>query len=433
MTAATPKLNIYEQYTYSYPHKHTYRPLTQKVNLKKVWEQEDTSNLFAYLHIPFCEMRCGFCNLFTIANPKEGVGQYLDALQIEALTYKEVIGPTNFEEYAIGGGTPTFLSATELARMLAIFKEDLGVNTQLKYGSIEASPKSITEEKIQLIEAYGINRISMGVQSWITAETKLLGRPQTPEIVREAVELIKKATVPEFNLDLIYGIYGQTKTSWLYSLESTIAYEPTEIFLYPLYTRPLTGLSKMQQTSVDNRLTLYRIGRDFLKNNGYIQTSMRCFRKENAPTITNNYAATTDGMIGIGAGARSYTKKLHYSTNYAVTRKATKAIIHAYSLKEDFKTIDYGVYLDNKEQMNRFFIKSLIDGGVLSPEKFKRQFGRDCLSFPIIQQLLDEKCLEWTANYLQLSEAGMEMEDAIGPLFFSDTVRQLMQVFELKG
>jgi len=337
MIATTSKLNIYEQYTYSYPHKHTYRPLAQKIPLKKVWERESKDNLFAYLHIPFCEMRCGFCNLFTIANPKEGVGQYLDALQREALTYKAVVAPTNFEEYAIGGGTPTFLSTTELARMLAIFEEDLGVNT------------------------------------------------------------------------------------------------PTEIFLYPLYTRPLTGLSKMQQSGTDNRLALYQFGSDFLKENGYIQTSMRCFRKANAPVISNNYSATTNGMIGIGAGARSYTSNLHYSTNYAVTRKATKAIIHAYSLKENFEMIDYGFRLDKSEQVNRFLIKSLIDGGTLYPEVFQQQFGLDCFSLPIIQQLREKKWLAQTENYLQLSEAGMELEDAIGPMFYSDNVKQLMQAFELKG
>jgi len=101
----------------------------------------------------------------------------------------------------------------------------------------------------------------------------------------------------------------------------------------PKQTRPLTGLSKMQRSTEDNRLQLYRIGRDFLKTKGYTQISMRCFRKTTAPLIATNYQATTNGMIGIGAGARSYTKTLHYSSNYAVTRKATKAIIHAYSMK----------------------------------------------------------------------------------------------------
>ena len=431
MTIKTSKRNIYQQYTYSYPHKHAYRILENPIALKLEWQKENQSNLFAYLHIPFCEMRCGFCNLFTIANPKNGVGEYLDALQREALTYQSSLPNKKFEEYAIGGGTPTFLSPSQLEKMLSIFQNNLGVEMKEKYGSIEASPKSITTEKIKLIEAYGINRISMGIQSWIEAETKLLGRPQKIEEVTQAIEKIKSSKIPEINLDLIYGIYGQTKKSWRYSLEKTLNYEPTEIFLYPLYTRPLTGLSKMQKESIDNRLELFRIGRDFLKNNGYEQISMRCFRKKNTPYISNNYKSTQDGMIGIGAGARSYTKDLHYSTNYAVSRKATKAIIHAYSERENFNTINYGFYLNQEERMRRFLIKSLIDGGKLNVADFQNDFGKDVLSIGIVNELLENNWLEENEKGFQLSEKGMEMEDAIGPMIFSENVKLLMEEFEL--
>ncbi|MFK7776461.1 MAG: STM4012 family radical SAM protein [Saprospiraceae bacterium] len=425
------KNNIYQQYTYGYPHKHTYRFLDQAEELKTVWQKEDKSNLFAYLHIPFCEMRCGFCNLFTIANPKSGVGDYLNALQREALDYQKSMDEIEFEEYAIGGGTPTFLSVPELEKMLSIFKNDLGVNTLKKYGSIEASPKSISSEKIQLIEAYGINRISMGIQSWLEAETKLLGRPQSVQKVTQAVEAIKRSKVPEVNLDLIYGIHHQTKATWLYSLEKTIDYNPTEIFLYPLYTRPLTGLSKMQNEGEDNRLELFRIGREFLKANGYTQTSMRCFRKNDAPIIFNNYQSPTNGMIGIGAGARSYTKDLHYSTNYAVTRKATKAIIHDYSATKDFTKIKNGFYLNEEERMRRFLIKSLIDGGFLNPQEFKKQFGKDISEIDILDELFERKWLEEKNGFYQLNERGMELEDMIGPMFFSENVKKMMQEFEL--
>jgi len=424
--------SIYQQYTYSYPHKHTYRILENPVDLSAVWKTENTKNLFAYLHIPFCEMRCGFCNLFTIANPKTGVSNYLDALEREALTYRKTLPNIQFEEYAIGGGTPTFLSERELAKMLSIFKNGLGVETQKKYGSIEASPKSITSGKLDLIEEYGINRISMGIQSWIDSETKLLGRPQFSKEVIAAVEKIKNSNVPEVNLDLIYGIYGQTKTSWLYSLEKTVDYAPTEIFLYPLYTRPLTGLSKMQQSTEDNRLKLFRFGRDFLKKKGYVQNSMRCFRKADTPVILNNYESTSDGMIGIGAGARSYTKNLHYSTNYAVTRKATQAIIHAYSERKKFDKVDYGFYLNEEERMRRFLIKSLIDGGKLNPQKFTSEFGKDVTSLEQIKDLLTRALLQEKENYFHLTEKGMELEDAIGPELFSEQTKALMQSFELK-
>ena len=431
MIPKTSNKNIYQQYTYNYPHKHSYRVFEQPITLQNAWQQEAQSNLFAYLHIPFCEMRCGFCNLFTIANPKEGVGQYLDTLQREALDYKAALPEKHFEEYAIGGGTPTFLSAQQLEKMLSIFKNDLGVDTQNKYGSIEASPKSISQEKINLIEAYGINRLSMGVQSWIEAETKLLGRPQKVETVTQTVEKIKQSKIPEFNLDLIYGIHNQTKETWLYSLEKTMAYEPTEIFLYPLYTRPLTGLSKMQKESEDNRLYLYRVGRDFLLSNGYAQMSMRCFRKEDALDISNNYCSTNHGMIGIGAGARSYTSELHYSTNYAVSRKAVKDIIHAYSERKDFTKINYGILLNEEEQLRRYLIKSLIDGGRLDATDFKQRFKKDISTIPMLDILFNEKWMEQKDGFFRLNESGMEMEDLIGPMLFSENIKLLMDNFEL--
>jgi len=431
MITKTPKTNIYQQYTYNYPHKHSYRIFEDAIALPTAWQQENQSNLFAYLHIPYCEMRCGFCNLFTIANPKEGVETYLDALKREALNYQTALPKKHFEEYAIGGGTPTFLSEQQLEKMLSIFKNDLGVDTQNKYGSIEASPKSISNEKINLIEDYGINRLSMGVQSWIEAETKLLGRPQKVETVTQALEQIKQSKIPEFNLDLIYGIYQQTKMSWLYSLEKTIDYEPTEIFLYPLYTRPLTGLSKMQKEQKDNRLFLYRVGREFLLSNGYVQTSMRCFRKEDAKTISNNYESANNGMIGIGAGARSYTKDMHYSTNYAVSRKAVKDIIHAYSERKDFSKINYGIVLNEEEQMRRYLIKSLIDGGRLDADDFNKRFGKEVASLPILEFLFNQKWLEQKDGYFRLNENGMEMEDWIGPMLFSENVKILMEKFQL--
>jgi len=424
--------NIYQQYAYSYPHKQAYRELPP-VALAQVWEQQALHNLFAYLHLPFCEMRCGFCNLFTISNPKTGVQEYLQALQTEAQTYRAVLPDLQFEAYAIGGGTPTFLEADDFQQLLSIFKDDLGVDTNKKYGSIEASPKSITAEKIALIEVYGIDRVSIGVQSWLEQETKSLGRPQTPELAHKAIQQLSLSDIPEVNIDLIYGIAGQTQKSWQYSLEKTIDFQPVEIFLYPLYTRPLTGLEKMNHTQTDHRLTLYRSGRDFLLSQGYEQISMRCFRKVNTPYPTTSYNSAVDSMVGIGAGARSYTKALHYSTHYAVERKAIKTIIENYYLKnkEDFCQITYGIYLNKEEQCRRFIIKSLIDGGRLDTELFQQYFDTKITNFPLINDFFEQGWLIQNDTIIQLTAAGMEMEDFIGPALFSSQINLLMQQYEL--
>ena len=425
-------MEIYQQYAYSYPHKLAYREFEAPLPLEEVWQKENPSNLFAYLHIPYCEMRCGFCNLFTIANPKEGQTDYLAALKREAFAYRTVLPNIRFEEYAIGGGTPTFLSTDQLATLLSIFKNDLGVNTNVKYGSIETSPKSISPDKIDLIEAYGINRISIGIQSWLEEETKQLGRPQTPDLATQAVRQIMESKIPEVNIDLIYGIHGQTPKTWQYTLESTLNFRPAEIYLYPLYTRPLTGLAKINHPSThDNRLFLYRQGRDFLLSNGYRQLSMRCFRKLDAPAIQSKHDATTDGMIGIGAGARSYTSKLHYSSHYAINRKAIKSIIESYSKKQNFDTINYGIHLNQEEQIRRFLIKSLIDGGRLNITTFEKSFNQSIFDFEAIQSLFDQHFLEKEGNFIRLSERGLEMEDWIGPSLFSSQVKEQMKAFQL--
>lgn len=420
--------NVYQGYTYSYPHKSAYRPI-EKTSLETIWKQENRDQLFFYVHIPFCEMRCGFCNLFTIANPKEGVSNYIAALKREMETYMQLFPEARFTNFAIGGGTPTFLEVDEFQLLLEHIST-MGVDMATYYGSIETSPKTLTSEKIALIEDAGITRVSMGIQSWIESETKSLGRPQSISQAETIVSQLAASSVPEFNLDLIYGAKGQDKKSFLYSIEKTLAYQPTEIFLYPLYVRQLTGLGKRNIETEDHRHELYILGRDALLEAGYEQMSMRCFRKKNSPatTITNQYNSLTDGMIGIGAGARSYTKELHYSTDYAVDRKVIKNIIANYSDTDDFNTISYGIRLSNWEQKTRFVIKSITDGGKLSPELYQHRFGTDVFQeFEILQVLLDEKWLMKEQENYTLSLKGMCYEDVIGPALYSDNIKSLMK------
>ena len=151
---------LYQGYSYSYPHKSSYRTF-EEIGLQEVWKDEDMQNLFFYAHIPFCEMRCGFCNLFTVSNPKEGVKEYIQTIKRELDSYKEKFPHLSFSQFAIGGGTPTFLEEDELHFLLSEIR-NFGVLFQKMYGSIEASPKTLTEGKIQIIEQSKITRLSLG-------------------------------------------------------------------------------------------------------------------------------------------------------------------------------------------------------------------------------------------------------------------------------
>ena len=424
---------LYQGYTYGYPHKSAYRIFKER-QLKDIWQNQSLNDLFFYVHIPFCEMRCGFCNLFTVANPKGGVMAYLKAVQRELKTYQSNFPEASFAQFAIGGGTPTFLNKDEMTFLFQIIN-DFGLDLSTIFGSIEASPKTLSKEKINLIEQAGITRLSLGIQSWLDEETKALGRPQEVKQTEATVDLLAASSIPEFNLDLIYGAENQTIESFIYSLEKTIAYQPTEVFLYPLYIRQLTGLGKKAKAASIHREALYMTGRETLLNAGYVQTSMRCFRKESAPDLfpNSNYDSIQSGMIGIGAGARSYTQELHYSSDYAVDRQEIKSIISQYSAQHDFNKINYGFELNLEEQKRRFLIKSLTDGGELATQKYSEMFrSNPFMEFELLAKL-DEQGMLWeNEGVLGLKSEAMKYEDVIGPALYSEKAKTLMEGFEWK-
>src|SRR5687768_13543835 len=111
----------YQSYVYSYPHKTAYRPIDPPLALNSVWMDEDKSALFLYMHIPFCEMRCGFCNLFTTVHPEQALeAAYLNTLETQTKRVRDALGVASFARFAIGGGTPTYLNVDELTRLFAI-------------------------------------------------------------------------------------------------------------------------------------------------------------------------------------------------------------------------------------------------------------------------------------------------------------------------
>ncbi len=332
----------YVAYSYAYPHKTAYRRLPHPLPLRELWADQRRDALFLYLHIPFCEMRCGFCNLFTTANPRDELPTaYLDTLRREARRTAAALGPARFARLAIGGGTPTYLGAGGLHTLFDI-AESLGADPHSIPVSVETSPKTATPDRLRTLRERGVDRISIGVQSFLEAEAHAAGRPQRTTDVERALERIREHGFPTLNIDLIYGIPGQTVASWLESLRAALRYAPEELYFYPLYVRPLTGLGRRGDTVADDaawdvqRLECYRAGRALLLAEGYTQTSMRMFRAPQAPAQDGPvYCCQEDGMVGLGCGARSYTPALHYSSEYAVGGSTINAIIGEYINQAD--------------------------------------------------------------------------------------------------
>src|SRR5204863_10150177 len=165
------------------------------------------------------------------------VSGYLDAIERQAEALREALGPgARFARLALGGGTPTFLSLAELARLFEILNAAFRL-TQIKTipRVIEASPATVDKEKIAFLKTQGITRVSLGVQSFLEHEVRVLGRAQRTQEVRRSLGLLAAAEFNCLNVDLVYGIPGQTPENWRRSLDQALEFAPQEIYLYPLY------------------------------------------------------------------------------------------------------------------------------------------------------------------------------------------------------
>ncbi|WOO39353.1 STM4012 family radical SAM protein [Rubellicoccus peritrichatus] len=426
--------NPYVGYTYAYPHKTAYRKFDVPLSLCDVWAVENQQNLFLYIHIPFCEMRCGFCNLFTTTNPDETViDHYLTQLEIEIEEMSKTLCPEHrFVRGAFGGGTPSILNPQQLDRLLACLFDKLNFSEQIAL-SFEVSPHTVTSEKLDMLKQHGIERVSIGVQSFYAHEVKEMGRPQKQDALEKALSLIDSYKFPVFNIDLIYGASQQTVESFKQSIKRALDFGANEIYLYPLYVRPLTGLERLGRKA-DNRLTLYRAGRDELRKKGFEQVSMRLFRNHDHAKGSLEYCCQEDGMVGLGIGARSYTHHIHYSSEYAVGRNSIKAIIDEYLSKQakDFREIAYGFQLNDEEQSRRYIIKSLLRTEGLDLHAYEEVFSRNAIDqHKQLQELCRVGLAEATDGMLNLNDKGLELSDAIGPWLFSEVAAEKMKTYQL--
>jgi oxygen-independent coproporphyrinogen-3 oxidase len=435
ITTADPLLagSPYQGYAYAYPHKTAYRPLPEPVPLRDLWAGERRASLFLYLHVPFCEMRCGFCNLFTQARPRdEMVRAYLDALERQAAQVSAALGEASFARLAVGGGTPTTLDLPGLERLFDLAERLLGGPLAVP-ASVETSPATAEADKLALLRERGVSRISLGVQSFVEAETTAAGRPQRVADVHAALERIRAAGFPVLNIDLIYGLPVQTVASWLDSVRAALHYRPEEQYLYPLYVRPQTGLGRSRRSWDDLRLACYREAVALLHDEGYEQVSMRMFRARHAPAEEGPvYCCQEDGMIGLGCGARSYHPRLHYSDEYAVGAAGVRAILEAYGARphETFARAVYGFHLDAEEQRRRHVLMSLLQCAGFHLEAYTRRFGGD--PFEDLPQLLELEpagLARRDGDRLVLTAPGVERSDAIGPYFYSPAVRARMETY----
>jgi len=185
-----------------------------------------------YVHLPFCAHRCGYCDFVTVVGRTGSHDAYVDALLGELRLERGLLAEP-LETVYLGGGTPTFTEARALERLLG----SLPAATEV---TIEANPETVTPELARLLSRNGVNRVSMGAQSFHPRLLSVLERRATPDDVRRAVHTLRDASFANVSLDLIYGIPGQSPSDLRRDLEEALALEPEHLSCYELEAKPGT-------------------------------------------------------------------------------------------------------------------------------------------------------------------------------------------------
>jgi putative oxygen-independent coproporphyrinogen III oxidase len=185
-----------------------------------------------YVHLPFCAHRCGYCDFVTVVGREGQHGAYVEALLAELALESDVLAPA-LETVFLGGGTPTFTASAALARLLEALP---GADET----TVEANPETVTPELARLLRGHGVDRVSLGAQTFHSRLLAILERRATPDDVRRAVSRLRDAGFDNISLDLLYGIPGQSPADLEADLAEAVALEPEHLSCYELEAKPGT-------------------------------------------------------------------------------------------------------------------------------------------------------------------------------------------------
>lgn len=318
-----------------------------------------------YVHIPFCIRKCKYCDFNSFSACESEKESYLNALFNEFSEYKGEKVNTVF----IGGGTPTALNENQLERLLKKIRENFVISEDAEI-TMEANPKTITKEKLDTIIKYGVNRLSVGVQSFCDKELKALGRIHNSRDAIETIILTKKMGFTNISIDLMLSIPHQTKDSLKRTLETAFSQNPNHISCYSLILEEGTELynevkcGKVSQFSEDEESELYDFAVQMLEDNGYKRYEISNFARDNKISKHNKKYWDADEYIGVGLSAHSYINGVRFSNtdNFA-----------SY-INGDFHNKEREV-LSKNDKMSEFVFLGLRKREGISKAEFSKRFG----------------------------------------------------------
>jgi oxygen-independent coproporphyrinogen-3 oxidase len=367
-----------------------------------------------YLHFPFCISKCPYCD-FNSYQLKEAnqISSYISALYREITAYSQKLEKSNIRTIYLGGGTPTILSGTQICNILEFCKDKFAVDKNAEI-TIEANPGTLDDEKLKLLIESGINRLSLGAQSFNDVFLKKLGRIHNTQNIIDSYFLARKIGFSNINIDVMFALSGQTIEDLQDTLKKAVSLKPDHLSLYNLTIKPGTEYymeykrGKLNLPTEDEEYDMYNWIIDFLEESGFEHYEIANFARSHKRSIHNLIYWQNKPYLGIGAGAFSFIRGYRYM-NYENPARYIKEIMC------DKLPIDNGEKLSLRKRMIETIILGLRTKDGVGCKKFKKRFGISLndIFCKQINKLVNLGLLEKSYDKIKLTRDGIFLANAV--------------------
>lgn len=371
-----------------------------------------------YIHIPFCESKCGYCDFFSITDLSR-ITDFLSGLEKEIFMYAdEMYANECFDTIYIGGGTPSVLTENQIIRILEILYKKYKITNNAEI-TIEVNPGTVNKTNLINLKSAGINRLSIGVQSFNNNELNFLNRIHNSEQSVEAFKYARDADFQNISIDLIYSLPNQTIETWKHSMRKAIELNPEHISAYNLTIEegtPFYNLKKngtLKPLSESKEKVFFNITDIFLNQAGYNHYEISNFTRGDENISRHNIKYWHNKYyLGFGPSAHSFWENRRWSNHKSVENYITE-------LEKGKKPVNFIENLKDKDLEFELIFLSLRTYKGLNLKEYKSRTNMDFVGKykSIYSQFIDKKLAKLETDYFRLTKEGMALYNEILPSF----------------
>lgn len=367
-----------------------------------------SSGFGLYIHIPFCEKKCNYCDFYSITSSESDIDKFIKALTKEIEIYSHNLSNKNVKTVYFGGGTPSILTSKQLETIFSSLNQNFNIRNNIEI-SMEANPETLTSEKLKSYKKIGINRLSLGVQSFLDSELNFLGRIHDSQRSQKVIKKVKNH-FDNFNLDLMFALPNQSLSDFKYSLNKALEYKPNHISLYNLQIEPNTNLfdrlnrGEFKEIDEETDYQMYNLAVERLKSSGYSHYEISNFAQKGYKSRHNIIYWKYKPYLGLGPSAHGFNGKNRYYNYNDLSKYLNK-------LNNEKPPIKKIVDLNQEELISEMMFMGLRLINGVNKQDFKDRFDKAIHEVygGVINNLKDKDLLKEDSENIYLTKKGLNL------------------------